>query len=109
MTFCRKIRLRDLLADTALATSACVLRFNFLSLVLNFLCFLRLFAAIPLSPSFLCAFASSADVAKGRDGAKSALREIFSSLSARNRQLAVCHLSFAICYLASAFAPLFVP
>jgi hypothetical protein len=29
-----------------------------------------------LSPLYLCAFASLADVAKGEDGAKSALREI---------------------------------
>ena len=33
-------------------------------------------------PPNLCAFASLADVAKGGDGAKSALREIFSVLVA---------------------------
>jgi hypothetical protein len=43
--------------------------------------FLRSFAAIPTSePPSLCAFASLADEAKGGDGAKSALREIFLSL-----------------------------
>ena len=42
----------------------------------SFLCFLafpRLFSLL----FYLCAFASLADVAKGGDGAKSALREIF--------------------------------
>jgi hypothetical protein len=42
-----------------------------------FLSFLRLFRGYFCLLSFLCAFASSADVAKGGDGAKSALREIF--------------------------------
>ncbi len=34
------------------------------------------FCELIVSPLYLCAFASLADVAKGGDGAKSALREI---------------------------------
>jgi hypothetical protein len=59
----------------------------------TFCAFLRLF------PSSLCAFASLADTAKGGDGAKSALREIFQFVGTSSPSFSCQFLSGKTCLL----------